>query len=189
MRKHTQEHYCLCYTLLPPVQHIHRNIQHTLQSHSRRIAPTLSGLLHHHILITSGALVSSEQNQTATLKHTHTHACMHTHRRYPTPSVPYRGWHIKGPCPRREVREGLENHGRQRKRLRDKDQSEIWHFILGRSGRHTPFREGYITTEGRRERGRRRRGGRKEWGLSSNPDCAFPASTVCWEHIGKGLQT
>lgn len=80
---HTETHYCLCYTLFLPSStytgtytHVHATA-HTVsqQSNRRRKAPTLSiGLLHHRILITSGALVSSEQNQTATLKHTHMHA-------------------------------------------------------------------------------------------------------------------
>lgn len=170
MLKHTQRHITACvahYSLLHiqniPTWRVHtstecNNMHHlctTNSKHQPNTTPTLSSaLLQHWILITSGPLVSSEQNQTATLKHTHTHAC--TQHKYPTPSVPNCGWHIKGPCPRREVREGLGNHGRQRKRLRDKDQSKIWHFILGRSGRHTPFREEYSNTreEGKEEEGR-----------------------------------
>lgn len=160
----------------------------TLQSHGRPMPQSnttlnpAGELPHHRLLITSGAFVSSEQNQTATSKHTHVHTYTCTDHKYPTPIVLNCGWHIKGQCPRREVREGLGNHGRQRKRLRDKDQSEIWHFILGRSGRHTPFKEGYIATGGRRER-RRRKGGR--WGLLSSflILCFRPSShlsTVCF---------
>lgn len=124
-----------------------------MQNHGGCHEPIISSRpLHHHILITSGTLVSLEQNQTATLKCTHTHT--HAHK-YPTPSVPNCGWHIKELHPWGGSQGGLGTHGRQRKWLRDKDQTKIWHFILGRSGRHTPFRV-YIATEGWRKKRRRK---------------------------------
>lgn len=155
-----------CYTITRALQHIHTDsylykVTRNANCRPETTTPALSsGLPYHRVLITPHT-------------HTHKHAC--THQKYPTPSVPNCGWHIKGLCPKREVREGLGNHGRQRKRLRDKDQSKIWHFILGRSGRHTPFREEYIATEGRRER--RRREGAAE-SLSSSPSCTFLSANM-----------
>jgi len=49
-----------------------------------------SSLLGHRISITSGAPVSSEQNQTATLRHTHTHTHTRTHTHTPHISHPQR---------------------------------------------------------------------------------------------------
>lgn len=54
--------------------------EHTKVREKAATGPIFSmGLLHDWILITSGALVSTEQNQTTTLKHTHTHARMQAH--------------------------------------------------------------------------------------------------------------
>lgn len=142
-------HYCLCYPLWYNIL-----LFPAMQSHSRCHAPIISSrLLHHHILITSGTLVSLEQNQTATLKWTHTHT--HMHINIPPPASLTVGDTSKSHIHGGGSQGGLGTHGRQRKWLRDKDQTKIWHFILGRSGRHTPFRQ-YIATEGWRKKRRRK---------------------------------
>lgn len=125
-----------------------------MQSHSRCTAPIFSSGLLHHILITSVALVSFEQKQTWKCTHTHTRTPARAHNtNIPPPASLTVGDTSKSHVHGGGSQGGLGNHGRQRKWLRDKDQTEIWHFILGRSGRHTPFKE-YIATEGWRKQRR-----------------------------------